>query len=111
MREEKVPQGGRKGAPDSGEDSKEVRLERTDRALRCVASVYVGRHKLKRALPLLADRGFKVSTGLVVKDNEVDSVSSICEALHDSIVGWDAVPVAFGGERFYEDRVGIIMIR
>ena len=88
-----------------------MRFEGTDRALRCVASVYVGRHKLKRALPLLADCGFKTGTGLVVEDNEVDSVPLICEALHDLIVGWDAVPVTFGGERFDEDSVGIVMIR
>ena len=75
-------------------------FESTDRTFRRVAAVYIRRYKLKRAQPFSADSGFVIGTRLVVEDVEVDGVPAISKALHDPIVGRDAVPVALGGKRF-----------
>ena len=85
-------------------------FERSNCTLSLVATVHVWRDFLMCALPYICD-GFDVGfTGFVVQDLRVDRNAAICEALHDGVVGWDAMVVLFGVEWLYQNNIGRIVV-
>ncbi len=63
--------------------------------------------KVEFGVPLEGDGSFVSSTGLIVKNLEINQKTPGCQACHNGIVGCNVMAVAFGLECLLEDEIAI----
>jgi hypothetical protein len=68
-----------------------VRLEGLNGALGSIAMMYVWRDKLVPNFPLVHNGGLEFRAAFIVKDLEINIVTTVGEAAHDGVVGSQSV--------------------
>ena len=87
-----------------------MRLEGADGAFGNVTVMDIRGHELELRPPILFDVELVGCTEFVVKDLEVDTMATLCEAGHDSIYGSEAMVVVAGFEWLHQDGIGVHMV-
>ncbi len=99
MREEQVPEVARECGRQISNDGKEVGFEGLIGLFSGIAGVDVRRDELVLWVPFVFDVGFEIFAGLVVKDLEVHCEAAFGEAVHDGVVGGNAICIRSVGKR------------
>ena len=85
-------------------------LERLDGTFGNIAAVHIRWDKLVSAFPILSDNTVVLCTGFIVKNLVIYCMAACLEALHDSVVSGNAVPVVMGLEGLDENDIGIAVV-
>ena len=108
--QELVPEELREGGIDAGQYGEEVGLERLDGTFGGVTAVDIGGDEEVLAGPVLLDDASVFGAGFVVEDLGGDGMPTHLEAVHDGIVGGDAVFVLTRLEGGLEDCIGVTVV-
>ena len=107
---EAVPQIVREAVRDSRKNGEEIRLEGADGAFSDVRAMNIMGHKCELRPSLLFNVELLGCNAFIVKDLEVDTMATLCEAGHDSICGGDLVAVVAEFEWLHQDDIGVHMV-